>query len=75
MRRKTSLKELFTKESSMQVKVSLKFRTNGREEIRVRRHRKRMILAIKTSNKGGRLKVRAPIPYKRKLLFRKRRKY
>lgn len=59
----------------MHIKASLKFRTNGREEIRVRRHRKRMILPIETSNKGGRLKVRAPIPYKRKLLFRKKRKY
>lgn len=59
----------------MHVKASLKFRTNGREEIRVRRHKKRMILPIDTSVKGGRLKVRAPIPYKRKLLFRKKRKY
>ncbi|MEI6728104.1 MAG: hypothetical protein WCK98_00515 [bacterium] len=59
----------------MHVKVSLKFRTAGREEIRVRRHRKRMVLPTETSNKGGRLKARAPIPYKRKRLFRKKRKY
>ncbi len=59
----------------MHVKVSLKFRTNGREEIRVRRNRKKMILPTKKSNKGGRLKVRTPVPYKRKLLFRKKRKY
>ncbi len=59
----------------MTVKVSLKFRTNGREEIRVRRHRKRMILPKKNSTKGGRLKARAPIPNKRKALFKKKRKY
>ncbi len=59
----------------MHIRVSLKFRTNGREEIRVRRNRKRMIVPKKNSNKGGRLKMRSPIPYKRKLLFRKKRKY
>ncbi len=59
----------------MKVKSSLKMRTAGREEIRVRRNGVRMILPKKNSVKGGRLKTRTPIPYKQRLLNRKKRKY
>jgi hypothetical protein len=59
----------------MTVKASLRFRTNGREEIRVRRRGVRYILPIGTSVKGGRLKARSPIPRRRKLLNKKKRKF
>lgn len=59
----------------MKVKASLRLRTSGREEIRVRRKGVRMILPTENSVKGGRLKARAPIPYKKRLLNRKKRKY
>jgi hypothetical protein len=59
----------------MKVKSSLKFRTAGREEIRVRRNRKSMILPTATSVKGGRLKVRTRIPRSRKNLIKRKRKY
>lgn len=59
----------------MKVQSSLKFRTAGREEIRVKRNRKAMILPTKDSVKGGRLKVRARIPRSRRKLIRKKMKY
>lgn len=59
----------------MKVKSSLKLRTQGREEIRARRKGKRMILDKADSNKGGRLKVRTPIPKAKKRLIKKKRKY
>jgi hypothetical protein len=59
----------------MKVRSSLKFRTAGREEIRVKRNRKSMILPTKDSVKGGRLKVRSRIPRSRRKLIRKKMKY
>lgn len=59
----------------MKVKSSLKLRTEGREEIRVKRNGRSMILPTKTSGKGGRLKVRTPIPRRKRKLINKKRKY
>jgi ribosomal protein L36 len=59
----------------MKVKASLRFRTEGREEIRVRRKGVRYILPKKTSTKAGRLKVRTRIPKRRKDRINKKCKF